>query len=200
MIETLENSLAFDRLAPATGPRPLSSGPQPALNVCVLYEDAPTRDWARDVCGRVAKLVGGECLRITWWSLADLNEPAVLAGAVSTALRADVVVVAVRAAERFPLPFYVWADAWVPYHTKGAAALVALMALPQRPIPQMDRARDYLRAMAKQGRLDFLIEERLLPDPAPMDPASAPIPLSSRLPLPRPGRTRRPRGGHLVAA
>ena len=161
MINTLENSAAFQRTPSAN---PAASNAEHALNVCVMYEHLGTREWAGSVCARVAKLVGAESLRTTWWSLAELNEPAVLAGAVSTALHADVVVVAVRAAERFPLPFYVWADSWVPYRVKAAAALVALVALPERPTPQSERARDYLRAMARQGRLDFLIEERRLTD------------------------------------
>ncbi len=160
MIDALENSAVSTRPSVVAGLGPGGAGPEHALNICVVYEDIALRDWAGGVCARVAKLVGGESLRTTWWSLAGFNEPAVLAGAVSTALHADVVVVAVRAAERFPLPFYVWADSWVPYHAKGAAALVALIGLPERPTPNLERARDYLRAMARQGRLDFLIEEK----------------------------------------
>jgi hypothetical protein len=79
---------------------------------------------------------------------------------VSTALRADVIVVAVRAADGLPLPFYVWVDAWLPHHPQGSAALVALIAMPDNPGARLDRARDYLQTVARRGRLDFLIEER----------------------------------------
>jgi hypothetical protein len=92
-----------------------------------------------------------------------LNQPAVLAGAISTALRADVLMVAIRATEGFPLPFYVWVDSWLPHRSPGKAALVALITLPERPSLPIDRGREYLRAVARQGRLDFLLEERRLP-------------------------------------
>lgn len=139
-------------------------GADAALSLTVLYEDDATRQWAGEVCARVADLVGNEALQASWWRLSDLNEPAVLAGAVSTTLRADVIVIAVRASEGFPLPFYVWVDSWLPYKAPNGAALVALITLPEPPTVQLDRARTYLRSVAQAGRLDFLLEERKLPE------------------------------------
>lgn len=133
------------------------------LNITVVYEDAWSRQWAGHVCERVSGLVGSDSLRTTWWKMADLSEPAVLAGAVSTAMRADVLVVALRAAEGLPLPFYVWVDSWLPYHPPGGAALVALITMPDNPRPRLDRARNYLRAVAGHGGLDFMIQERKEP-------------------------------------
>jgi hypothetical protein len=149
---------------------PVTACEHSRLNISVVYEDAPTRAWAAEVCERVAALTGKDALHSTWWKLSDLVEPAVLAGAVSTALRADVIVVAIRAAEGFPLPFYVWVDSWLPYHPQGTAALVALITLPDPPTVRLDRARTYLRAVARQGRLDFLLEERKLPVEASLPP------------------------------
>jgi hypothetical protein len=152
---------------------PLSEKTQPSsraeslLNVMVLYQDRPTRQWAGEVCERLAGLVGHEALRTTCWNLDDLSEPGVLAGAVSTALRADIIVTAVHAAHGLPLPFYVWAGSWFPYRRLGTGVLVALIGLPERMTPQMDRARDYLRALAKKARLDFLIEERKIASETP---------------------------------
>lgn len=161
-LELQEPTAALAQITPLPeavfGLSPLNYG----LNVTVVYEDASTRYWADEFCGRVAKPFGQDTLSSTWWKLAELDEPAVLAGAVSTAMRADVIVVAVRAAEGLPLPFYVWVDSWLPHHAKGLSALVALIAMPENPGAQLDRARDYLRAVARQGRLDFLIEERKL--------------------------------------
>src|SRR6516162_8185654 len=133
-----------------------------ALNLTIVYEDAATREWAAEVCGRVARLVGKEAVRSTWWKLSDLNGAAVLAGAVSTALRSDVVVVAIHAAEKLSLPFYVWVDSWLPHRPARLAALVALVALPRQPSLALERAQDYLRAVAREGQLDFLLEERRL--------------------------------------
>jgi hypothetical protein len=130
--------------------------------VTVVYEDEPTRQWAREVCERVAKLLGNEAVRGTWWKMSGLAEPAVLAGAVSMAMRADVLVVAIHAAEGLPLPFYVWTEAWLPHRAGVDVALVALITIPERPSLQLERAREYLRSVARQGRFDFLLEERKL--------------------------------------
>ena len=137
-------------------------GPGYGLNVTVVYEDAPTRQWAGQVCQRVERLVGKEGARITWWRLADLSEPAVLAGAVSKAIRADVILVATQSFEVFPLPFYVWISSWVPHRFHGPGALVALVATPETCNGRANRDRrfQYLRSVARQGQLDFLVEER----------------------------------------
>ncbi|HWW01097.1 MAG TPA: hypothetical protein VNZ64_15475 [Candidatus Acidoferrum sp.] len=151
---------ALEQIAPLQEAAIGASRVDYALNVTVVYEDPATRRWASEFCERVAGLVGQDTVRRTWWKIGELSEPAVLAGAVSTALRADVIVVAVRAAEGLPLPFYVWVDAWLPHHRQGAAALVALIAMPDNPGARLDRARDYLQTVARRGCLDFLIEER----------------------------------------
>jgi hypothetical protein len=132
------------------------------LNVAVVYQDEPTRQWAREVCERVGKLLGNDAVRSTWWKMSGLTEPAVLAGAVSVAIRADVVIIAIHASEGLPLPFYVWTEAWLPHRAGAGVALVALITIPERPSLQMDRAREYLRTAARQGRFDFLLEERKL--------------------------------------
>jgi hypothetical protein len=132
------------------------------LHVTIVYEDVATRQWAGEVCERVARLVGTDAVRCTWWKLSELAEPAVLAGAVSTALRADVLVVAVHAADSLPLPFYVWVDSWLPHRNGRTAALVTLIALPERPSLTFERTQDYLRATAREGQMDFLLEERRL--------------------------------------
>ena len=137
-------------------------GPESGLNLVIVYEDTPTRQWAGEVCQRVANLVGAEAVRTTWWKLGELTEPAVLAGAVSTALRADVLVVAIHAAEALPLAFYVWVQSWLPHRSSRLAALVGLIALPRRPNLGWDHAQDYLRAVARESQLDFLLEERKL--------------------------------------
>lgn len=150
----------LERLAARPEITKCAPGPECVLNVTILYEDQTARDWAAEVCERVAGLVGNEIVRSRWWKLEDLSEPAVLAGAVSTALRADVIIVAVRAADGLPLPFYVWVDSWLPYVPRAKGALVALITMPCNPSPRLDRVRDYLSAVARQGRLDFMIEER----------------------------------------
>jgi hypothetical protein len=79
-------------------------------------------------------------------------------------MRADVIVVAIRATDGLPLPFYVWVDSWLPHRQQGTGALVALLGFPERFVAPMERAREYLKALARKGHLDFLIEERKLPN------------------------------------
>ena len=134
------------------------------LNVVVVYEDALSREWAMGVYERVAKVVGHDGVQTSWWQISDLCEPGVLAGAVSTTLRADVIVVSIRAADGLPLPFYVWVNGWLPHRTPSTAALIALLPTPEKPDSRSGRVGQYLRAVATQGRMDFLCEERELRD------------------------------------
>jgi hypothetical protein len=133
------------------------------LNVAVFYQDAPTRNWARQLCDRVQTLVGQEHIHSTWWKMGDLREPGVLAGAVSMTMRADVIVVALHASQPLQLSFYLWAEAWLPHRFPATGSLLALIDLPRSPSRHSDEAREYLRTVARQGRLDFLTEERRLP-------------------------------------
>ena len=135
-----------------------------ALNVALVYEDALTWKWAKNVFDRAEKLVGSNVIRGTWWKLGDLSHPGVLAGAVSQAMRADLVVVAHSGTEGLPLPFYIWINSWLPHHLPGGSALIALLGAVQKPNAESGRVREYLRAVAQQGRMHFLLAEH-----APLD-------------------------------
>ena len=133
------------------------------VGVTLVYHDPPTHAWAGEVYERLRKRAGQDSVHTTWWKISDLMEPGVLAGAVSTAMRADVIVVAINAAERLPLPFHVWVDTWLPNRLQVAGCLVALIGSAEAPNGHSSRMRDYLRAVAREGRLEFLLEERRLP-------------------------------------
>lgn len=130
-----------------------------ALNVAVLYEDEETRQWALETHQRVGGVAGPEGLKTTWWRISDLSQPGVLAGAVSTAMRADVLIVASHAAEGLPLPFYVWVEQWMPHRLQPTGALIALLPKKQKADSRAGRLEEYLRAAARQSRLDFLVKE-----------------------------------------
>jgi len=132
------------------------------LNVTLVYEDAATRKWAREIYERAARFAGADLVRATWWRISDLSEPGVLAGAVSTAMRSDVVVVAGRGAEGLPLPFYVWINAWLTHRTARAGAVVALLGSAREESSHSGRVVEYLREVARQGRMEFVRESRLL--------------------------------------
>jgi hypothetical protein len=134
-----------------------------ALNLTVVYHDARTQAWAREAYDRVTKVAGKEWVRATWWKVSDLVEPGVLAGAVSTAMRAQVVVVAIDAAEGLPFPFHVWVDTWLPHRSHSAGCLYALIGRSEPRAAHAERVREYLREVARMGGFEFLLEERRFP-------------------------------------
>ncbi len=130
------------------------------VNLVMIYEDDETREWTKQIHDRVLKLAGEQGVRPTWWRLHNLEEPGVLAAAVSTAMRADVVVVAVRAMEGLPLSFYTWASSWTNHRLQINGALVGLLGTQRNVNGRASRVGDYLRTVARQARLDFILEQR----------------------------------------
>lgn len=128
----------------------------PAANVLVIYEDGATHRWAGQALSDNLGS-GRNNARTTWWRMSDLEEPAVLAGAVSSALRANLIIVAVRGGGNFPLPFYFWASSWVPHRTLRGGMLVGLIGSTGE-----SRAREYLAALGRQAGFRAIIEERAL--------------------------------------
>ena len=135
------------------------------MNVVIVYENEQTRSWAEKVFHKAISGNGKHPVRSTWWKLDDLSQPPVLAGAVSTAMRADLIVVSVASGGGLPLPFYIWADAWVPNRRVAGGQLVALIGTKNAQEYRLNHlVRDYLRAAARTAALDFRLEERTLPE------------------------------------
>ncbi len=141
-----------------------NTGERYALKVVLVYHDELTRRWAGEVDTRVRQLVGEDSLQATWWNIREMNQPEVLAAATDTALESDVIVVAIRAGVELPLAFYYWTDAWLPRRASASGALVALVGLPEHSRQAADEIRAYLRALCRRGQLDFIMEERRLPE------------------------------------
>ena len=135
------------------------------LEAALIYEDPSTREWASEVYARLERLAD-QSVRSTWWNVGDFCHPGVLAGAVSKAMRAELIVVALRASEGLPLPFYFWSNAWLPHHLPGTGLLLALLGATDTRQPEAGRVRDYLRNIARHGRLKFLLQERRFEQPS----------------------------------
>ena len=131
------------------------------MNMTVIYEDAQSRGSAGAIYQKVQSVVGPTSLQGTWWKLGDLRQPGVLAGAVSKAIRSDMIVVSVNQSEGLPLPFYFWVNAWLPHRLPGLGALVALLGAPNSRYTEAGRLKKYLRVVARRARMDLLIAERV---------------------------------------
>jgi hypothetical protein len=153
------NSESINRLENLIAISPKDGSP---LNVALIYEDAQTREWAREAFERVSKVAGEQGVRPTWWNLNNLGDPGVLAAAVSTAMRADIIVLAARAGEGMPLAFYAWINAWLPNRFHSGGVLAALLGKTERCGARPVRVGEYLREVARQGRMNFLLETRKL--------------------------------------
>lgn len=142
---------------------PSETEPGYALNVAMVYQDALTRKWATQVCDQVTRLAGKDAVHCTQWEIRRLNDLCVLKDAILMTMVADVILVSVYDAEELPKDFRVWMDAWLARRYLPTGALIALISARGEKSSQTKPARDYLRAAARKGRLDFLLRERRLP-------------------------------------
>lgn len=134
-----------------------------ALNILGIYQDPLTQSWGMPMCRLATQLAGENRIRNQWFDVHSLNDIGVLLEAVRAALVADVIVVSVYAADELPLGLYVWIDAWLPRRSSREGALTALIGVDESQDPPSIRTREYLQAVARKARLDFipLFEPRL---------------------------------------
>ena len=131
------------------------------LNVTLVYSDEASRAWAREVYEKIARSAGRDSIRATWWKVDDLSQPGVLAGAVSTAMRADMIVAALDTAQPVPLPFNIWVNTWLPNRLHSAGCFVALIGKPEKSHAAAKKTAAYLRTVAQHGGFEFIVEERV---------------------------------------
>src|SRR5262249_46616168 len=113
--------------------------------------------WARDAFERMEKAAGPGRLRPSWWRLSDLRSAGVLAGAVTMALRANLLVVALRGSGMLALPFYLWVNSWLPHRSHAGGALIGLVGL-RNGATEAETLCEYLRQVADHGGMDFRLE------------------------------------------
>jgi hypothetical protein len=159
----MAHSDILDRVAPFNEVPIARAEDKPALNVTMVYEDSTTWEWATETWGRVTQMAGEENLSVASWSISSLDWPEMFAEAISSAARADVIVIAVSATDRLPIDLCVWIGAWVSRRAGRPGALVALIGLPRKPEFQTFSTQDFLRMVAHKGGLDFFPRECVLP-------------------------------------
>jgi hypothetical protein len=151
---------------------PLTRNKTNVLNVTFLYEEPGTRSWAREAYEQVCQTHGAENIRATWWKMNDLTVPGVLAGAVSTAMRADMVIIAATGSEGLPLPFYFWMKSWAPHRQQTGGVLSAILGAPEQNGARGGRVADYLGAIAAQTGMQFKLEQRSIREQAAVESIS----------------------------
>ena len=162
----MEQTNILERTAPldVVDFAPSETDPGYALNVAMVYQDALTRKWATEVCDQVTRLAGKNAVHCSQWEISRLNDLCVLKDAILMTVVADVILVSIYDAEELPKDFRAWMDAWLARRYLPTGALIALISAPGELSAQTKKpARDYLRAIARRGRLDFLLRERRLP-------------------------------------
>jgi hypothetical protein len=127
-----------------------------AVNIALVYQDALTRQWAEQVREQLGEVVGEEAIHCTEWKIGDLEEPRVYSEGVRALARADVIVVSLYEAERFPSVFYLWVNLWLQVRSEFPGALVALVVPGKESRLGANETRRYLHAVAGQGRLELV--------------------------------------------
>ena len=143
------------------GIAPVESGH--AFSIAGIYQDALTCGWAVQLCRPVTQLAGEEWVQHTWYEVPTLRDPCILLNAVQTALRADVIIVSVHAADELPAELYAWIEAWLPRRLSRMGALAALIGVAGRVDHEAARTQEYLKTVACRGQLDFVPRERMVP-------------------------------------
>ena len=138
------------------------------LRALFVYEDAVTQLWAGEVCRQAKNVVGPDEFQATWWKLQELQQPAVLAGAVSQAMRADLIVLSTHSSEGLPLPFYYWVNSWLP-HRVERGLLIGLLGVSDRATRHAGRLRQYLRVVARRAPLSLILREYYLQRATPAE-------------------------------
>jgi hypothetical protein len=159
----MEQKNILERTAPSDEVESAPSKTECALNVALVYQDAPTRKWATQVCDQVSRLAGKDAVHCVSWEISRLSNPEVLMDAILMTLVADVIMVSIYDTKELPIDLCAWFDAWLPYRSLPTGALIALINVPGQVSAQLEHTRGYLRTVARKGRLDFLLRERRLP-------------------------------------
>jgi hypothetical protein len=129
------------------------------LKVALVYQDPMTRLWGGQVRELLATVVGGAVLRCTEWEIGALKKPGAFSDGVGALAHADLIVMAVHDAARFPAEFYLWVNLWLQQRCGRPGALVVLLGTSGDVGPACNENRSYLHAVASQGRLELFFKD-----------------------------------------
>lgn len=144
------------------------------LNIVGIYQDTVTRDWAIQICQQATQSARVGHVQNSWFNVHSLGDSGVFEDAVGAALRADVIVVSIYAADELPLELCVWFEAWLARRPVRVSALTALIGVADPLDSESLRTIKYLEGVARKGQLDFIPQERQRPVVSLGSPARQP--------------------------
>jgi hypothetical protein len=136
------------------------------LHIGVVYQDEMTRQWAQHAVARAAAVAGKDHADCEWWDMHQLSNPAVGSAAFYGIELADIIIIAIRAADRLPVAFYAWVSSGLTHRSQRDGLLVALLAAPKGPCPALGALCCYLETAARTHHLDFLCSDQEPATPA----------------------------------
>jgi len=120
-------------------------------------EDTSTENWIEAFCLSVTRQLGDRCQVIKQsWLLSELRTPHLRAIAAADAAGADIVIVALHAAEHVPPEVKSWIDLWIAKRGAKPTTLLALFDPPYRGVST--GMQTYLQQVAKTARIEFMVE------------------------------------------
>ena len=155
----MQQTFLRDRSAAADGSAIAWLDARYALKVALVYQDATTLLWARQVRDRMAEEAGQGHIHCTEWQVSNLKERKAFSEGVAALAQADAIVVSLHEAERLPATFYLWVNVWLQQRAGLHGVLVALIVPPEGPNSGANETRRYLYAVASQGRLELLTQD-----------------------------------------
>ena len=158
-MQTMERTSLLRQTATQTGVANALPRAEYVLKAALVYQDSVTRLWAGRVREILGKVVGGAALSCTEWEIGALRQQGVFADGVAALARADLIVMAVHDAARFPAEFYLWVNLWLQHRCGRPGALVVLLGTSGDVGPACNENRSYLHAVASQGRLELFFKD-----------------------------------------
>jgi len=127
------------------------------LTAVAASEDTTTENWIEEFCVGVTRQLGNSCQVIKQsWLLSELRTPHLRAIAATDAAGADIVIVALHAAESVPPEVRSWIDLWLAQRKPRPCVLLALFDPPHRGVSM--GMQTYLQQVAKTARIEFVVE------------------------------------------
>lgn len=152
-----------------TGKTPGSDTPNETWSVVVLYDDAPTRQRAMEVCSGLVQRFWEEVeLEFHWWRSDFLADETMRATAIQDAITADFIVVSSRSEQELS-PFVVkWFEDWIRQREGKEGAFVDLTKPEASSAGNVQRRQLHLRRLAHRAMMDYLTQaDQIMDGPLP---------------------------------